>query len=157
MSSWGWRPERTMGIWRYGAGWLRPFVAAAPFVTVGLLILLFHLIGGKLTLAKGTLFDLPSGTVEDGEVPDLVALVMPLRHDTVVFFDESRYLLGDAVSTRALAEHLAEHAARNEKKSILVLADRRVSGGELMAFMSLARQNGMKRVLLAEKHGGASE
>ena len=25
MSPWGWTPERTLGIWRYGAIWLRPF------------------------------------------------------------------------------------------------------------------------------------
>ena len=44
MTDWRWRPERTMGIWRHGAGWLRPFVAAAPYVTVGLLLLMHELL-----------------------------------------------------------------------------------------------------------------
>ena len=157
MSVWGWRPERTMGIWRYGAGWLRPFVAAAPFVTVALLLLMLHMVSGKLTLAKGILFDLPEGSLADGEQTELVALVMPVRHETMVFFDDSRYLLGDAASTRALGEHLAERVGRSASKSLLVLADRRVAGGELMELAAMAKRNGVSRLLFAEKSAEVAE
>lgn len=158
MSAWGWRPERTKGIWRHGAGWLRPIVAAAPYLTVGLLVLMFHMIGGTLTLAKGVLFDLPEDRRRaDGELSDLVALVMPMRHESVVFFDDARYILADAVSLKALGEHLAERIGRSERKTLLVLADRRIAGGDLMNLATLARQNGVARILFAEKGASVSE
>lgn len=158
MTTWGWRPERTKGIWRHGAGWIRPIVAAAPYLTVGLLVLMFHLIGGTLTSAKGVLFDLPEGgRPADGELTDLVALVMPLRHDTVVFFDDARYFLTDAASLKSLGEHLAERFSRSEKKTLLVLADRRIVGGDLLQLVAVARQNGASRILFAEKGAAESE
>ena len=157
MSAWGWRPERAKGIWRHGAGWLRPIVAAAPYLTVGLLLLLFHFVGGTLTASKGLLFDLPAdGAAADGIQTDLVAMVMPMRHDTVVFFDDSRYLLSEASSLSSLGEHLSERTRRNKSTTLLVLADRRVPGGELMSLASLARRSGVRQVLFAER-GATSE
>lgn len=157
MIDWGWRPERTIGIWRYGAGWLRPLVAAAPYVTVGLLLLMLYMVGGTMTGAKGMLFDLPAGGVDDGEQTRLVALVMPMRHETMVFFDDSRYVLGDAASVRALGENLAESVGRSETKTLLVLADRRVSGGDLMEFAALAKRSGVNRILFAAKNRESAE
>lgn len=158
MTTWGWRPERTKGIWRYGAGWTRPIVAAAPYLTVGLLVLMFYLIGGTLTSAKGVLFDLPEGgRPADGELTDLVALVMPLRHDAVVFFDDARYFLTDAASLKSLGEHLAERLSRSEKKTLLVLADKRIASGDLLQFAAVVRRSGAARILFAEKGAAASE
>lgn len=158
MSAWGWRPERSKGIWRHGAGWLRPIVAATPYLTVGLLVLMFHMVGGAFTSAKGVLFDLPADErPADGEVTDLVALVMPIRHDTVVFFDDARYLLEDAASVKSLGVHLADRIRRSERKTLLVLADRRIIGGDLMKLASVARRNGVARILFAEKGAAAVE
>ena len=157
MTEWGWRSERTKGIWRYGAGWIRPFAASAPALTVALLLVMFHFIGGTMTAAKGLLFDLPGGEPEEGEQTQLVALVMPLRHETMVFFDDTRYLLDDAVSTRLLGEQVAECVSRCDSKTLLALVDRRVPSGELMRLAALFRQNGVQRLLFAEKTAEAAE
>ena len=158
MTSWGWRPERTKGIWRHGAGWLRPIVAAAPYLTVGLLLLMFHFVGGTMTASKGLLFDLPeSGKKSDAAQTDLVALVMPIRHDVVAFFDDARYVLSSASSVKALGDHLSERTGRGGDQTILVLADRRVSGGDLMKFADVARQSGIRRILFAEKGAHGTE
>ena len=136
---------------------MRPIVAAAPYLTVGLLLLLFHFVGGTLTASKGLLFDLPAdGTAGDGVQTDLVAMVMPMRHETVVFFDDSRYLLSEPSSLSSLGEHLSERTRRDKSTTLLVLADRRVSGGELMSLASLARKSGVLQVLFAER-GATSE
>lgn len=136
---------------------MRPIVAAAPYLTVGLLLLLFHFVGGTLTASKGLLFDLPAdGAAADGVQTDLVAMVMPMRHDTVVFFDDSRYLLSEASSLTSLGDHLSERTRRDKSTTLLVLADRRVSGGELMSLASLARRSGVRQVLFAER-GATSE
>ena len=50
MSQWGWTPARHVDVWRYGAGWIRPVAAAIPFLTVGLLLVMMQMIGGRLNL-----------------------------------------------------------------------------------------------------------
>lgn len=157
MSPWGWSPERSQGIWRYGAVWLKPLVAAAPWLTVILLLVMLNLVGGTFTSAKGVLFDLPDGRLADGEATGLVALVMPTEHETLVFFDDSRYLLGDDASVASFREHLAESVRQTGDKTLLVLADRRVSGGELMRFAGVARKGGIEKVLFAEKRQERAE
>ena len=151
MSSWKWSPARDEGIWRHGAPWTRPLFAAAPWLTLLVICMHFWIVGGTLTSSKGVLFDLPAAGLGDGEATDMVALVMPVERETMVFFDDSRFMLGDASSLQAFAEQLAERASRAERKTLLVLADRRVVGGDLMKFAAIARKSGVKRVLFAEK------
>jgi biopolymer transport protein ExbD len=116
-----------------------------------LLVLQFHLSGGTFTTAKGVLFDLPAPGIAEGESTDLTALMMAMPLKTLVFFDDSRYILGDDASVKAFGEHLAERIGKTENKTLLVLADRRVEGGELMKFAAVVRRHGVSRVLFAEK------
>ena len=157
MSPWGWTPERTAGIWRHGAGWLRPFAAAAPWLTLLFLLLMMHFVAGTLTSAKGTLFSLPADGLAEGEATGLVALAIPHAHETLVFFDDSRYVLDDAASVRAFGEHLSERVARSPSKTLLVLADRRIHGGDLMDIAAVAKRGGATKVLFAQKRAEAAE
>ena len=157
MSPWGWTPERTPGILRHGAVWMRPFAAAAPWITVLLLLLMLHVVSGTLTSAKGTLFDLPDAGLAEGEATGLVALAIPHAHETLVFFDDSRYVLDDAASMCAFGEHLSERVARSESKTLLVLADRRIHGGDLMDLAAVAKKGGAAKILFAQKRPEAVE
>lgn len=157
MSEWGWTPERNLGIWRHGAGWLKPVMAAIPCLTVGVLLLMLYFVGGTFSSAKGVLFDLPTGEFSDADAVEAVVLVMPVSHETMVFFDDSRYLLGDGASMRTFGESLSERMERSEKKTVLFLADRRISSGKLMELMSVARKSGAGKVLVAGKRGGDEE
>ena len=157
MSQWGWTPARKLGVWRYGAGWIRPVAAAIPYLTVGLLLLMMQMIGGTLTAYKGVLFDLPDGSFTDGDSQGMVALVMPVQRETMVVFDDVRYLLGDAASMRSFGEDLSGSVERQTGKSLLVLADRRVSTGHLMEVVSAAKRSGVGKVLLAGKREGDAE
>ena len=157
MSQWGWTPAHKFGIWRYGAGWFRPLAAAVPYLTVALLMLMMHMVAGTLTACKGVLFDLPDGNFTEGDGSGPVALVMPVQRETMVIFDDVRYLLGDAVSMRSFSENLADDAGRFKGKSLLILADRRVSTGHLMEVVSAAKRGGVQRILLAGQHGGRGE
>lgn len=157
MSPWNWSPERTEGIWRYGPASIRPFVSASPWITIGLLLLMFWYIGGTLVAEKGVLFDLPSEGQGEGESTGSVAMIVPGPRSTLVFFDDSRYLLDDANSLSALSDHLAEMSARPGHKTMLALVDRRISHGEVMTFVNLARKRGVEKVLVAEKKEGGEE
>lgn len=151
MSPWGWKPERTQGIWRYGASWSRALIVAAPFLSVLLLVIMFYVIGGTFTLCEGVLFDLPESSFSDADREAPVALVMPLGHDTMVFFDDTRYLLSESHSFDALERNISDVVMRSGRTTLLVLADKRIASGELMKIASSLRRGGMKRVLFAEK------
>lgn len=151
MIPWGWLTDRDRSPGAHALGWLRPLSAAVPWVTVLLLLQMLVLVGGTFTSAKGVLFDLPEGELAEGAGTKLVALVMPMPHETLVFFDDARYTLGDEVSSEAFVAQLAERAAKLGEKTVLVLADRRVAGGELMKLAGIIRRGGIERVLFAEK------
>lgn len=157
MSPWGWKPERDFGVWRYGAGWMRPLAVVSPYLTVAVLLLMFYFVGGTFTRAKGILFDLPETDVDKGVSTDLVLLVMPKDTSAMVFFEDSRYFLSDVVSTGSLREHLAARLERSSTKTLLVMADRNVSGGVLMQLAELARRSGVRKVLFAEKNTAVAE
>ena len=157
MSPWGWEPKRSHGIWRHGARSMHPFIAATPWLTLVLLIVLFWLMGSVLTIEKGVVFELPEDGLEEGETTGLVAVVMPTEHDTLVFFDDSRYVIEDEDSFAALGENLAERAAKAERKTLLVLADKRVPSGQLMKLAESVRKCGVARVLFAAKRSASPE
>ena len=157
MSQWGWTPARNLGIWRYGAGWSRPIAAAIPCLTICLLLIMMHMVAGTMTSYRGVLFELPDGVPSDGEASELVALVMPVQHETMIVFDDARYLLGDAASMRSFAEDLSGSAERRAGKTLLILADKRVSTGHLMEVVSAAKRSGVGKVLLADKQEGNAE
>ncbi|MBO7482835.1 MAG: hypothetical protein J6U17_02965 [Kiritimatiellae bacterium] len=160
MTGWDWNRERSA---RGGAvAWLAPLVAAVPWLTVGALLVMMHLVGGTLTSAQGVLFDLPAQGFSDGADTKLVALVMPMPRDnalgssTLVFFDDARYILGEEASEAAFGEQLAERAGKTGDSALLVLADKRVAGGELMHLADIARKGGMSRILFAERRDGGA-
>jgi len=151
VSSWNWKPEPRRGIWRYGAEWMRPMVASAPYLCVILCLVMLGFVGGTMMRNPGVVFDLPDSGVDEGELTGLVALVVPLANDTMVFFDDSRYMVSEAGWKDSFLEHLSDQAARREQHSLMVLADRRVSAEVLMNLASIAKRSGIAKVMFAEK------
>ena len=148
---WGWRRTETPSLWRAGPQWLKPFTVAIPWITVGAALLMLHLLGGTLTAAEGVLFDLPDSGLSEGDTTSLVALVTPMKNETLVFFDDARYSLNDSMSAAAFGEQLSDCAARADRKTLLVLADRRTTAADLMKIAALARMNGILRILFANR------
>ena len=136
---------------------MKPVAASFPWVTLAVLVLMIHMIGGTFTSAKGVLFDLPERGLEDGEATRLVAVVMPVLGETRVFFDDARYKLGESGSAAKLAEQLCASTKQTGRKTLLVLADRRVAGGDLMKLAAIARKGGVDKILFAEKKSEVSE
>ena len=155
---WGWRPAQAEGIWRYGARWTKPLFAAVPWITLALLLVMFGLLADTLTAAPGVVFDLPAPVGRQTAVPDATVLVLPSANvggepgDTLAFFDDARYVLGDPQSVALLREQLLSHVQDGSARAtLLVLADRRVSAGELMKLVGIARESGIRRVQIAER------
>ena len=157
MTPWNWSVGRPSGILDNGIRWLRPFVTVVPWITVVLLFELMFRVGDAFTLAKGVVFDLPSAeNALEGAVTPMVALVMPdpKESKTLVFFDDARYTLGDWSSESYLEKELARRTDGAAEKTLLVLADRRVPGGDILRFAELAKETGVRRILFSEKSSG---
>ena len=150
-SAWNWSEVRSRNRYRPGPGWLRPFTLAVPWVTVLTLAVMLWLIGGTFTAAEGVLFDLPEGDLAEGDPTSLVALMLPSGRDTLVFFDDARYTLGDRGSLAAFGEHLAGRVEKSGGTTLVVLADRRVTGGDLSKLAGVARWGGVKKLLFANR------
>lgn len=151
MKGWGWSPGRARSAVSIGSSWMRAFAVLVPFMTVALLLMMLHFVGGALATAKGVLFELPEAGAGDAVATESVAMLVPMRHETLVFFDDSRYVVGSEASMRTFGERLSERFSRSDNKTLLVLADRRISCGDLMAFAAQVRRNGVEKVLFAEK------
>lgn len=150
-SEWGWASRGYGSPASHDIAWLRPFVSAAPWVTLAILVLMVSLLGGTLAVREGVLFDLPDSGIAEGESASLVALLLPMSHETLVFFDDARYVLGDAQSMDTFREQLSERSGKLKERTLLVLADRRISTGELMGFAASAKRAGIGRILFAER------
>ena len=83
--------------------------------------------------------------------------MLPQDRETLVFFDDSRYLLGDESSLRTLGENLAARVEKSATTTLLVLADRRIHGGDLMDIAAVAKRGGASKVLFAQKRAEAAE
>ena len=156
-SVWNWRPARTEGIWRHGCLWARPLTAAAPWLSLLLLLVMFRLMDGRLAAAPGVSFDLPAATVEQSDEPGMAAFALPMRNpsgdgvETLVLFDDARYWLFDTASVERLRARIGERASGDGGAVMLLFADRRVPSGDLMRLVGIARESGVVRVQVAER------
>ena len=157
MSRWGWTDARESGADGFAPRWLKPLAAAAPWLTAGLLFVMIWMTAGALTAAEGALFDLPRGDI--GDIADVTAsaLVRRTGKGTLVFFDDTRFVFGDAAQDAALASLLAAKIANREHPVLLVLADRRVHAGDLMRLAEIAKGAGVEKTLFAERREEARE
>jgi len=151
VSPWGWRPERTQGIWRHGPIWLRPIVTISPWAAAFLSLAVMYVVGDTMTAATGVLFDLPDAALAEDDTTSLVAVMLPLKNETAVFFDDARYFTDDASSMRVFSEHFSDCLSRTQKKTLLVLADRRIPYGDLARFASVVRACGAQKILFANR------
>lgn len=128
-----------------------------PWITVMLLTLMLYMLSGTLTRSEGVLFDLPEAGLGEGETTELVALVMMHGHETLVFFDDARYSTDDGAQLSRLGEQLAERAGKSSRKTLLVMADKRVPIGEAMKLAAIARTSGVEKILFAQRRQEAAE
>jgi len=157
VGKWNWRATSDAGVWAHGAKWARPLCAAAPWISLALLAALFGIAAKETTFARGTVFDLPESAAADAADPGLTAFVLPVPRsagggdETLVFFDDARFVPADAASAANLSQRLAARASDAHSGTLLLLADRRVPAGDLMKLMALARKSGLKHVQVAER------
>ena len=131
------------------------FLQIVPWINFAVVLGLFLSLSGRLTLQPGVVFELPRAPFREGLQRGLTLVMLraarPQGEETLVFFDDVRYQLGLSDQDAQLRDELARAAARPDGRQLLLLADRRVPHGDVMALVNLARSAGIQRVNAALK------
>lgn len=150
--------KRRRNIYRFGGPWARALLASVPWVNALALALLLLVAHGRVAVSPGLPFDLPSGPLGEGLPPGPAAMMIPVAgedpsgaRETMIFFDDERFLAGDKGQMEILADHIRQRAARGAGQALLLMADRRVPHGDVIDFVNLARGAGVKQVHVAIK------
>lgn len=146
-------------IYRFGGPWTQAISIAVPWINAIFLVVLMVLVHRKIAVTPGVMFDLPEAPLREGSHGTMTAMMIPVGsenrpggQDTLVFFDDDRFLTSDSQQWEALSERIREIAAQNQQDgTLLLMADKRVSHGDVMNFVNLVRESGVRRVNVALK------
>jgi len=134
-----------------------PLAAIAPWISVALAFASVVLVSNSLVRESGTLFSLPAAGPRDMADVSAAALAMPSERGTLVFFDDTRFMLEDPSQAAKLESQIGERLENAAAKTLLVLADRRVPGGDLMRLSEIAGRGGASKILFAGRDGDGPE
>jgi biopolymer transport protein ExbD len=156
-SHWGnWRADVLRERFRPRSRIAQAWLSAVPWISVMLIVGLFWVVGDRMRVQPGVAFDLPPAPFREGMHYGLTAVMLPVsrpsgQSETLVFFEDEPYSTAVPAQVRQLGEALRNRAARETRRELLLLADRRVSHGDVMAAVELARAAGIQRINVAAK------
>jgi biopolymer transport protein ExbD len=156
--NWSQDIRKRRSVYRFGNAWAQSLFAATPWLTVIVIVVALFLAHGRIAVTPGVMFDLPPAPLAEGSQGGGVTVLMfSVSHDTLagdetlVFFDDERYHLQDDDQFTSLANRIGDTARLERYQEMLLLADKSVPHGDVMRFINLARQAGVKRVNVAQK------
>ncbi|MBN2384206.1 biopolymer transporter ExbD [bacterium] len=122
-------------------------------IDVLFLLLIFFLLSSTFKEQPGMELELPeSQTAEQEEIKDLVL---------VVDFDQAnalQYKLNNTlISPGALAARLKELATSRNLSELTLKADQKVPHGTVVHIMDLAKQNNIKKIIIATRYPGGQD
>lgn len=148
-------------VYQPGGVLIHALSVSIPWITALFLFGLLIVFHRSVAVTPGVLFDLPQAPLRGGSQNAFTAMMIPVGsenrpggQDTLLFFDDDRFLTSDLSQLEALAERLRQVVSLAQKEgdgTLLLLADKRVSHGEVMRFVSLAREAGVRKVNVAIK------
>ena len=153
---WGkWRSETLRNRFTRGGWGGRALFAAAPWINLLLLLALFWLVGNRVLVRPGVVFDLPRAPFREGMLDGLKIYMVPTIRtnvpETMVYFDDDPFKLGQPSERSNLVTRISNRVALEPRREILLLADRRIPHGDVMTVVNLARDAGVSRVNVTVK------
>ena len=155
--SWSRQIRKHRNIYRFGGVWAQTLLAAVPWINALVLTVMLLAVHGQLAVTPGVAFDLPRAPLREGARRSLTALMIVVARDTpggeesLIFFDDDRYASQDEEQMAMLSERLRNRMALGRSRELLLLADKRVPHGDVIRFVNVAREAGMRQVNVAEK------
>ena len=153
---WGkWRSETLRNRFARRGWGGQALLAAAPWLNLVLLTILLLVVGDRILVRPGVVFELPHAPFREGLRYGLTAVMIPVPRtngmETIVFFDEERFEMTTQAKQEQLAERIRARVEHEPRREILLLADRRIPHGDVMALVNLARDAGVSRVNVSTK------
>ena len=132
-------------------------ISMAPWLNLVLLILFFVMLDSKLVLKPGIVVDLPRAPFREGTRSDMIAVVLSVAgtergvREEIVFFNDVRFRIRQEGQMENLKQAFAAARKRYSNTDFLIQADHRVPNGTIVDLMNIAREAGIKRVVMATK------
>lgn len=155
-SQWGaWRADGLRMRFRPRSRIGQGFLMVVPWVDCLFVLVLFLALGHRLLLRPGIVFELPQAPFREGVHHGLTVVMLvvdrPKGPETLVFFDDIRYELSNAAEMEQLRSRVGSGLGQPGGRQLLLLADRRVPHGDVVALVNLARETGIQRVSVTVK------
>lgn len=133
------------------------FITVGPWIDIILLLILFVIIDARLVLQPGVTVSLPQTSFGDGARARQVAVVMSVGSSTrggrkyIVFFDDVRFVAGEADQMCNLEHAFAQQAKDHPGADLVILADESVPHGTIVKITTMALDVGFQHVSLASR------
>ena len=110
--SWSKLVRRHRTVYRFGGVWAQSLLASVPWINVIIIVVLLLAVNQRMVVSPGVVFDLPHAALREGTHAGLTALMIAVARDvpggdeTLIFFDDDRYLAQDADQMSVLSERV---------------------------------------------------
>ena len=135
-----------------------PLFSATPWLSTVLILGALYVAHDRMAVTPGVMFDLPPAPLTEGTHAGAATVLMfsvsretLTGEETLVFFDDERYLIRDDDQFALLTSRITDTAALGRTQEMILLADKNVPHGDVMRFVNLARQAGITRINVAQK------
>jgi len=154
---WSQHVRTKRSVFRFGGMWGQAMHLAVPWINAIIIMVALLAVNNRIAITAGVVFELPSAPLHEGSHDGLTVLMFSVSRDiqageeTLVFFDDERFLIQDEEQSARLANRISGSISIERHQDVLLLADKRVPHGDVMQFMNIARKAGAKRINVAEK------
>ncbi len=130
-------------------------VSMAPWLDFVLLLLIFGLLESRMVLQPGVVVGLPDAPFSQGSGNGLVAVVLAVsdpdsgRSSAIVFFDDERFMVGNAEQMDAFAQALAAGVEAHPNAPLVLQADKAIPQGTIVEILNIASGVGVQKINVA--------
>ena len=125
----------------------RPVINITSLIDVMFLFIIFFMVSSTFKVQPGMKLELPeSKTYESSEIQDLTLQILKDTGD-----QEKLILNNRPVSIDSLPVYLKSLIEKTEDQTLTLKADREVTHGLVVKIMDLAKQNGIKKLVIATR------
>lgn len=130
------------------------FVQIVPWLTLLVVLALFFSVWHRVAVVPGIHFSLPAGAFVEGSAGSANLVLLRAAHPapaTLAFFNDVRFSLTNGTDAARLQKDISASLDRGQGGTLLLLADREVPHGDVMAAVGIARMAGVREVNVAVK------
>lgn len=120
---------------------IKPSLNITPLIDVVLLLLIFFMISTTFVVQPGINVNLPQTVTSEKQIRKDIVII--ITKDNTIYINEKKIDLRDV-----LKEFKAEHE-KNRDALLIIKADKKVTHGEVVNIMDLAKQAGISSMAIA--------